>query len=605
MNDQDRHNRLVMLRRVRTVWLESVLEESLHGGDIIDLGFAHRPSALANSGLPSWQQSVEYDYLLPVGTKIEDVFAAAGRVLLVLGEPGAGKTTMLLQLVSYLMASAEQDETQPMPAVFSLATYSDERTLADWLVDELANNYEVPRKLSQQWIETSQFIPLLDGLDEVAAEHRPACAEAINNFRQQHPGVSMLVTARSRDYQALATRLNMDKAIVLQPLTPEQIDTYLAKRGDKLAGLRASLAADSTLRELAQTPLMLSIMTLAYYRMPEKESAGLGERMLSRDELFEVYVERMARYRSHDFTYAPNKTIQWLTWLAKQMAREGKPTFFLEDMQLSWLDTKEHKRLRRNLRFLVLGMLAIPAVLGGVAASAAFGLAGFSIILGIGLLAALIPQLTSRFLVRARLPFNRIETVESLAWSWPWAGLGFGLGALAGFLLAIPIELLDDSTAIPWLGLLPAAAGLAGMVESALLRGDLRLRTRPAQGIDQSRRNGQMAGLWVAAAVAVLSLLVAGLATFITSGRDLTDSLPWIIWVSLFLGIGTGLAYGGLAWLQHRRLRERLVELDFIPPDYPKFLDFAAERNLMRKVGGGYTFAHGLLLQYLSGRRLD
>ena len=43
--------------------------------------------------------------------------------------------------------------------------------------------------------------------------------------------------------RALATRLNMDKAIVLQPLTPEQIDAYLARRGPRLAGLRASLAA--------------------------------------------------------------------------------------------------------------------------------------------------------------------------------------------------------------------------------------------------------------------------------------------------------------------------------------------------------------------------
>ena len=93
MDEQERQNRAVMLGRVRSVWLAGVLEESLHGGEIIDLGFAYRPAALGNSGLPSWQQASEYDYLLPLGTKIEDVFAAAERVLLVLGEPGAGKTT--------------------------------------------------------------------------------------------------------------------------------------------------------------------------------------------------------------------------------------------------------------------------------------------------------------------------------------------------------------------------------------------------------------------------------------------------------------------------------------------------------------------------------
>jgi hypothetical protein len=602
MNDQNRHNRSVMLRRVRTVWLESVLEESLHGGEIIDLGFAYRPSALAGSDQPGWQQTEEYDYLLPVGTKIPDVFAAAEGVLLVLGEPGAGKTTMLLQLVSHLMDRAEKDDNQPMPAVFSLATYADERPLSDWLVDELANNYEVPRKLSRQWVETGQFIPLLDGLDEVAAEHRPACAVAINDFRQQHPQTSLLVTARSQDYRALATRLHMDKAIVLQPLNPEQIDTYLAKRGRRLEGLRASLAADATLRELAQTPLMLSIMTLAYYRMPESDKTGLGNRLLSREQLFEVYVERMARYRSNDFSYAPSNTIDWLSWLAKQLNREGKPTFFLEDMQPNWLTAADQARLGRDVRLAVFALLALPALIAGVAAWAAFGWMGLAVAGLAGLVFAAIPQLTRRFLVRARLPFNRVETIESLAWSWPWAGLGFGLGLVAGLLLALPVAWLDKSTTIPWIAFIPVTAGLLGMIESGLQRGDLRLRTRPAQGIDHSRRNGQMVGLTTAGVVAVAGLAIAAVATLIGDNQTLTESLPWILWSSLFLGLGTGLAYGGLSWLQHRRMCAILVEEDDIPSQYPDFLDFAAERNLMRKVGGGYTFAHALLLQYLSGR---
>jgi hypothetical protein len=602
MNDQDRHNRSVMLRRVRTVWLESVLEESLHGGEVIDLGFAYRPSALAGSDQPGWQQTEEYDYLLPVGTKIQEVFDAAGGILLVLGEPGAGKTTMLLQLVSHLMDSAEKEDSRPMPAVFSLATYADERPLSDWLVDELANNYEVPRKLSRQWVETGQFIPLLDGLDEVAPEHRPACAEAINDFRQQHPLVSMLVTARSRDYRALATRLHMDKAIVLQPLNPEQIDTYLAKRGRKLEGLRASLAADGTLRELAQTPLMLSIMTLAYYRMPENDNAGLGERLLSRDQLFEVYVERMARYRSNDFSYAPSNTVDWLAWLARQLNREGKPTFFLEDMQPNWLAAADQGRLGRDVRLAVFALLALPALVAGVAAWGVYGWTGLALSGLAGLGFATIPQITRRFLVRARLPFNRVETVESLAWSWPWAGLGFGLGLVAGLLLALPVALVDKSTAVPWFALIPITAGLLGMIESGLQRGDLRLRTKPAQGIDQSQRNGLMVGLTTAAVMAVSGLAIAAGAVLLGDSRALPESLPWILWSSLFLGLGTGLAYGGLAWLQHRRMRAILVDKEEIPPAYPDFLDFAAERNLMRKVGGGYTFAHALLLQYLSGR---
>jgi len=602
MNDQERHNRTVMLRRVKTVWLDGVLEESLHGGEIIDLGFAYRPAALGNSGVPSWQQAPEYDYLLPVGTRIEDVFAAADRVLLVLGEPGAGKTTMLLQLVSHLMAQAEADETCPMPTVFSLATYTNGRTLSQWLVEQLAGNYEVPRKLGEQWIDAGQFIPLLDGLDEVDPAHRPACAEAINEFRARHPGVPLLVTARNRDYQALATRLHMDKAIILQPLTLEQIDTYLQRRGNKLDGLRASLAADRTLQELAQTPLMLSIMTLAANRPPESGAADLGDGLLSRQHLFDVYVERMARYRGKNMSYSPSDTISWLSWLAKQQTRAMKPTFFLEDMQPSWLPDDAGRGFIRQMRLSVFGILAGAAVPGALLLLLynRWGAAGALLL--VGLFAAAVPAITGRFLVRGRLPFKRIETVESLGWSWPWAALGFGTGAAVGLGLGALVAWLDRWTSTPWPALLSVAGGVLMMVENALLRSDLRLRTTPGQGVDQSRRNGLMVAGLVIATTLILGAVAVAVAAAVTSRQAFIPAAAWLLWLALFLGAGCGLSFGFLAWLQHWRLRSILHDRGDFPDDATAFLNLAAERNLLRKVGGGYTFVHALLLDYFSRR---
>ncbi len=593
-----------MLRRVRKVWLEGVLEESLHGGEIIDLGFAHRPAALANSGVPGWQQAPEYDVLLPVGTKIEAVFAAAGCVLLVLGEPGAGKTTMLLQLVSHLLAQAEADETQPIPAVFSLAAYGDDRPLDEWLVAQLAKNYEVPAKLGRRWIDDGRFIPLLDGLDEVDPAHRPSCAEAINAFRARHPAVPLLVTARNRDYQALATRLHMDKAIILQPLTAEQIDAYLLRRGKRLDGLRAALAVDRTLRELAQTPLMLSIMTLAANRPPERDDTALGDGALSRTHLFDVYVERMARYRSKNMSYAPSDTIAWLTWLAKQLTRAGKPTFFVEDMQPAWLPAGDGERFGRRTRataFAALLFTALPATFI-LLLFGRWGAAGG--LLFIGALAAALPALTGRFLLRGRLPFNRVETVESLGWSWPWAALGVGLGALAGLALGALAAWLDRWTNTPWLALLPAAGGVLLMIENGLLRGELRLRTMPGQGVAASRRNGFMV-------MGLLFLLMAGLgavAVIVSAAvggpQALIPAVAWLLWLALYLGTGCGLAFGLLAYWQHRRLVNLLHDRGHLPSNPADFLNYAAERNLLRKVGGGYTFVHALLLEYFNERPL-
>ncbi len=606
MDEQERQNRAVMLGRVRSVWLAGVLEESLHGGEIIDLGFAYRPAALGNSGLPSWQQASEYDYLLPLGTKIDDVFAAAERVLLVLGEPGAGKTTMLLQLVTHLLAAAETDETCPIPAVFALSAYRDDRPLDEWLVDQLANNYELPRRLAAQWIDSGRFVPLLDGLDEVDPALRPTCAEAINAFRRQHPGVWLLVTARSRDYQALATRLHMDKAIVLQPLTPEQIDTYLSRRGPRLTGLRESLAADQTLRELAQTPLMLSIMTLAYRRMPDPVSSGdggeMGGRLLTSTQLFDVYAERMARYRSKDMRFAPSDTIAWLTWLAKQLKREGKPTFFLEDMQPSWLATGDRPRLARSMRLLAFLML-VAAALPATFLAMVFGRWGASLaVLLVGLVAAAVPVLTGRFLLRARLPFGRIETVESLNWSWPYGALGLGVGALGGLALGALVGWLDRWSATPWAALLAASGGALGAVEAGLRPGDLRLRMSPGQGVAQSLRSGITVMTRVMTLAGLLLGLALSAATLIAGRTIIIAAAPWMVWLLTYLGLGFALAFGLLAYLQHARLRRILHNRGHIAEEYPAFLNQTAERNLLRKVGGGYTFVHALLLQYFSGR---
>jgi hypothetical protein len=176
------------------------------------------------------------------------------------------------------------------------------------------------------------------------------------------------------------------------------------------------------------------------------------------------------------------------------------------------------------------------------------------------------------------------------------------LGALGGLALGLLIAALDGETTVPWLVLVPIGAGLGQMVENALLRSDVRLRTAPGQGVQLSWQNGRMVGLLVAAAVAGLSLAGALVTQLAGADGALRASLPWIVGVTLYLGLGYGLAYGALAALQHRRLLSQLEAEGLIPADLPRFLDYAAERNLLRKVGGGYSYVHALLQDYFNRR---
>ena len=47
-------------------------------------------------------------------------------------------------------------------------------------------------------------------------------------------------------------------------------------------------------------------------------------------------------------------------------------------------------------------------------------------------------------------------------------------------------------------------------------------------------------------------------------------------------------------------LRFILWRNGYIPRNYADFLDYAAERIFLRKVGGGYIFIHRMLMEYFA-----
>lgn len=604
MNERDQHNRRVMLQRVKDYWLVGVLQESLHGAEIIDLSMAYRPSAVAmqqSEPAVGWLPEAALDQPLPLGTPIVDVYEQANGTLLIMGEPGAGKTTTLLQLVSDLLARAEQDDTRPIPVVFSLASWQEGQSLGAWMVDALSNNYEVPRTLGQRWLTNGMLLPLLDGLDEVDVERREACARAINVFRQKRPSLATVVTCRSQDYQALATDLLLAQAVVLQPLSMAQIDQYLSGVGKRLAGLRAALKTDATLRELAQSPLMLSIMTLAYYRMPADVAITLGDREQGSKLLFDVYVERMVRYRGGEDLYDPADTIRWLSWLARQMAARNQTIFFLENLQPNWLPRARQRPFADRLRF---GIGALFLLVGVLVGGLGLLLSGWQVLAAgtvFGAATGAVTTFVGRFPARTPIRWRTIETVEVVNWSWPWALLGSAIGILAGLLVGGIVELV--ALGPPWMLLFAVLLASLLVLENGLEPNEMKMRTEPGQGIGRSRRNGRLVAAVTVGVTAVLFGVALGVGRLLALPVDLPMLLPYLMGTAVYLALVGGLQYGGLAVIQHRRLLAQLAVEDAVPSDYVSFLDYAAERNLLRKVGGGYMFVHALLLDYF--RQLD
>jgi len=111
---REKRHRQAMLKLVNDTWIKGVLEQSLHGAALIALGLKERKDAVESPLGIVLQTPDQPDCLLPPGTKIVDVFDQKGHPLLILGEPGSGKTTMLLELARDTIARAEKDPNEPI-----------------------------------------------------------------------------------------------------------------------------------------------------------------------------------------------------------------------------------------------------------------------------------------------------------------------------------------------------------------------------------------------------------------------------------------------------------------------------------------------------------
>ncbi|HNE06319.1 MAG TPA: NACHT domain-containing protein, partial [Anaerolineales bacterium] len=315
-------NRRILLNHVENAWIKGVLDASLHGAALLDLGIKQDPKAVTKYPWAIKKEST--NELLSEGTSILEIFDSIGmgRSLLILGAPGSGKTTMLLELARGLIARAREDITQPIPMVFNLASWTEKLTLADWLAHELNNLYSIPLKTATNWVKADRLLLLLDGLDELGKESYAKCVGAINQFRREHGLTSVVVCSRSQVYEGINTKLSLNGAIEVQPLTHMQVEEYIDNFGNQLASLRLALQKDTTLRKIAETPLFLSIMIVAYHGKQVVDISASTNTGSQHKHLFETYIAQMFERNRHteNSLFNTQEVLRWLSWLAHNMA---------------------------------------------------------------------------------------------------------------------------------------------------------------------------------------------------------------------------------------------------------------------------------------------
>ena len=600
LSPQEQRNRSRMLDKVEAFWVKGVLDQSLYQMARLELAFEHAPAQVSHPWETILQQANQPNQTLPVGKPVIAVFDDLLGELLILGAPGGGKTTMVLELTRDLIARARNNEQHPIPVVFNLSTWATKRQpLGNWLTEELNQRYDVPRKLAQDWVAVNALLPLLDGLDEVAAEHRDACVAAINDYRTEAEGfVPLAVCSRIAEYRTLTRKLRLQGAIVIQPLSKPQVDEYLKGVGRPLAAVRAALRDDPTLWELMDSPLMLSIVALAYEDTSAAKRPASPTPEERRRQLFDDYIAAMfARPGRSKGTaaYTQHQAVHSLSWLAAQMVAHHQTMLYIERMQPEWLPQARQRGYVVRMR-LINGLLA--GLLGGL---------GFGLLMGLvfGLFTGLLNGLVVGLL--GGLVFGLL------------AGRGYGL--LVGLILGLGVGRLDQIAIVEtfrwsweavwsrWrlvlsVGLL---GGLLGGLGVGLVQGELVLKATPNQGIRRSARSALVLGLGSGLGLGPFTGLLVGLLVGLFTG-------PLIgLLVGLLVGLGSGLSFGlflalrngGFAVLQHYTLRWLLYRNGSLPLRLVPFLDYCAERIFLRKVGGGYIFVHRLLMEHFASLQED
>ena len=197
---------------------------------------------------------------LPTDSAIIDVFnqPEVTGSLLILGAPGSGKTTTLLELARDLLACAKENPNAPIPVLLNLSTWKgDQQPIFNWLLAELKFNYGVHIKIAKKWLNNHQLLPLLDGLDELQPWQQEECVQAINHWLcQAHGPRQIVVCSRLEEYQSFRTQFLLNAAIFLHPLSYDQIHCYLKDLG--CSNLWDAIKHDFGLEDVLKVLLLVS-----------------------------------------------------------------------------------------------------------------------------------------------------------------------------------------------------------------------------------------------------------------------------------------------------------------------------------------------------------
>lgn len=572
--------------------------------------------------------------------------------LLIVGGPGAGKSTQLYLLGLALANEAQVQPTAGLPIILDLATWDlDADSLEDWLCKAVGEAYHVHNRIVSRWITKGQIVPLLDGLDDIRdCRKRACCVGAIMAYAAQHPNAPLIACSRPVEGGTAAdAALHLSQVIHLQPLAPDAIDQTLSRSGEGPRAVASAASRNAMLGEVLRTPLMVSLVLATYAdqtTVPDYLLHAQDPSVL-RDALFRDYV---ARLLSTGTTGVEKEELEKaspgqrggeideaLIWLGYQLRQHSVQTFYLDELQRDWLPEARGEKVysRSVVGMTVMIQLIVGLSLGLFAALCITWVYGIDNGAVIALLFGRSSNAVSGFVVRV---------IVGLI-----GGIGLGLGVASALNAASQIVLAhrdtDISNGMQSARVLGTAAGLVGALAAGTAAGvgmgllsavavgtvvgivvgtvaDWSGRAvspddvhSPSQGVYRSARSAVESVLVYTLLGLAVGGLVGGLATWLVvdlaNGRSdlaqhmgqmgaLAGAVVGAVCVGLYVGVDAGLDHGGAAVLQHLALRWVLCRSGVLPLRFVRCLDEATALGLLCRAGSGYRFPTTMLRDYFA-----
>lgn len=352
------------------------------------------------------------------------------RRLIVLGEPGAGKTVLAIQLVLDLAAAVlvVADNTRPLPRVpvrLSLPAFDPgddmdvaaAKVMSDrldrWLIRHLVTVFGLRATIAATLVKEGRILPVLDGLDEMdlddAVPRRAAAVIRAVNYPCAGEVRPVVITCRTSRYQQLSGRfpspgqapppeqettsiegrceVAQDATVVgVEPLTTPSVVDYLTYRFPDptdpvhieprwrpiVEWLTANNGGDEPLVAALGSPLRLFLAVTAYrhHTSTPIELTRLASTAEFDDHLFARLVP--AVLEQHPPTgqqYTVAQVTRWLTTLARHLVWQGEHGRSPTDLRLDllWPAAGWHAPRYAAMAAITTVMSALPAV--GVLAS--------------------------------------------------------------------------------------------------------------------------------------------------------------------------------------------------------------------------------------------